>query len=337
MTWTLITDEWIENLDNTDLSPDAERFHVRALVVSNKARSNGLLNRRMVQRLSVDFDNVDDVLAELVVKFGWKALPDGNYQVPWDDQDSADTVERRRAISRASSAKYRSKGLDMKEARQTANVGDASRDRSGDYPYTTPLHSPIKGEGKGKSAKNPKGAGALSEPSQKDSAVTEPRSDIEQPVVVERDEVIVPRYFKGDREFSVEVDFEKVKRVRGEWPDGREDVYYGARVYLWRSEPDSTDTEFELLRDTMNRAHKLDQNRRIINNWQGRFDGNDYEEASGEMTWIESYTEDAEVESYTEKQDAAVDLLLTALDQVLAEDGWDKDTVSDRLAATVTT
>lgn len=164
MTWTLITDEWIDNLDNAELSPDAERFHVRALVTSNKARSNGLLNSRMIKRLSVGFDNPDDILAELVSKFGWQALPNGSYRVPWDDQDTADMVERRRAISRASSAKYRAKGLDMKEARATSKSGDASRDGSGDDPI--PSHSsPLpKGEGKGKGReKNPPAPGGAAD------------------------------------------------------------------------------------------------------------------------------------------------------------------------------
>lgn len=95
MTWTRIPDDWSDRADDLELSHDAELFHIRALVLCNKAGNDGHLKARNLSKLTAVFDNAPDLIAELIDKLGWIDNGDGTYQLPWQDQELAEVVERR--------------------------------------------------------------------------------------------------------------------------------------------------------------------------------------------------------------------------------------------------
>ncbi|WP_172651412.1 hypothetical protein [Rhodococcus opacus] len=174
MTWTRIPDDWIEQVEAAGLSKEAERLHIRALVYANKTGTNGEINEAGLRRISLGMRNVSGVVQELCDKFGWKCnTKQPNcvaYLVPWDDQESAQVVQRRKALGAARNRRYRERSLEIKEER------DASRDAQSDAvtnatPARTVPSRPNKGKGKGKDKKSqnpspsaPPGAGSTPEP-----------------------------------------------------------------------------------------------------------------------------------------------------------------------------
>ncbi|MBW4780488.1 hypothetical protein KZO37_14040 [Rhodococcus fascians] len=205
MTWTRIPDDWADRVDNLELSPDAERFHVRALVVCNKAGSNGHLSKRSLAKLAAVFENVPDLLEELVEKFDWTANEDGTYEVPWDDQELAETVSQRKLNAAERQRRYRANLVAKQTDRlktdsdashntvntddQHLNTSDASRDssadQSGDATPSLPVPSlPKRDKGKGKREVAPLGTapgGAASPAPEENSAPkkTKPKVEID--------------------------------------------------------------------------------------------------------------------------------------------------------------
>ncbi|QPG90951.1 hypothetical protein [Rhodococcus qingshengii] len=297
---------------------------------SANAKSDGVIPIYALRKATTHSDP-DSALALLHSVGESEQLDDDEWFINWEGQKTADERSALQVKWKISKRHQRGDHADCPttwKCRKSMSAKVSYEDKGEESSQDSPAFKVRKGNKNlslpGTPATSPAGAVAASTP---ESAVTEPSSDIEHPVVVERDEIITPRYFKGEREFNVEFEFETVNHVLGTFPDGRQDIHYGARVELWRSEGQSTDDEWGLLKDAGERALKLDREKGpyVVNSWQGRYDGDEYDELSGNMTWIESDRED---------RDATVELMLTALDQVLTEDGWDKDSVSDRLVAT---
>ncbi|NDK72754.1 hypothetical protein GYA89_25830 [Rhodococcus qingshengii] len=182
MTWTRIPDDWIERVDDADLSRDAELLHIRALLECNRAGNDGLLKARALARILSGFENGPELVVELVEKWGWEPKEGGAHQVPWDEQEAAEAVQKRRANGRERNRRYRNRGIEMAAERlasqdaspnasQDAKNGkgqvtayptgkakkrDASCDALGDVTTTLPLPSrPKDGLGIGEPASPP--------------------------------------------------------------------------------------------------------------------------------------------------------------------------------------
>lgn len=130
MTWTRIPDDWIERVDDVDLSRDAELLHIRALLECNRAGNDGLLKARALARILSGFENGPELVAELVEKWGWEPKEDGAHQVPWDEQEAAEAVQKRRENARERNRRYRNRGIEMATERLASQ--DASPNASQD-------------------------------------------------------------------------------------------------------------------------------------------------------------------------------------------------------------
>ena len=141
MTWTRIPDDWIERVDDVDLSRDAELLHIRALLECNRAGNDGLLKARALARILSGFENGPQQVAELVEKWGWVALDNGTYQVPWDEQEAAEAVQKRRDNARERNRRYRNRGIEMAAERLASQDAspNASRDMKNGKDQVTPL------------------------------------------------------------------------------------------------------------------------------------------------------------------------------------------------------
>jgi hypothetical protein len=181
MTWTRIPDDWSDRIDDLELSHDAELFHIRALVLCNKAGNDGHLKERNLRKLAAVFDNAPALIAELIEKLGWIDNGDGTYSIPWEEQEEAEVVARRAEQNRERNRRYRAKKLDMQEddlndaspnasrkskrSDKGSSTRDASDDAEGDATPFRPVPSrPYKGKGTGTDIASPNGRSVAGAP-----------------------------------------------------------------------------------------------------------------------------------------------------------------------------
>ncbi|QCB50545.1 hypothetical protein E5720_03940 [Rhodococcus sp. PAMC28707] len=157
MTWTRISDNWIQIVDDLELSHDAELFHIRALILCNQILSDGQIKAKTIARLGVEFDDVDAILSELVDKLDWAPLDGGNYQIPWDGQEKAGVVKERQRQSGIRKERWNEKKNALNASRNGVNTPDqgnavpnAERNAVENAPPSLPFPSrPNQGKGKG--------------------------------------------------------------------------------------------------------------------------------------------------------------------------------------------
>ena len=167
MTFTRIDDGFIDAVERAGLSKEAERLHVRALVVCNKVLSDGELNPQNLKRAAIGFRNVPKLLDELCEKFGWERITkveNGKevvvFLLPWEHQFSSDSVMRERALSAQRQAKFREKGLVYREIRAgLVEDGEGARNGVTNGVSHAALPDPVHTDTSPTRAKPPKGYG----------------------------------------------------------------------------------------------------------------------------------------------------------------------------------
>ncbi|WIF20585.1 RepA-like replication initiator [Rhodococcus phage Jflix2] len=167
MPFTRIDDGFLDEVERAGLSKEAERLHVRALVICNKVLSDGELNEHNLKRITIGFRNVPKLLDELVEKFGWERVERTEhgrkvtvFLLPWDHQFSADSVTRERALAAARQTKFREKGLVIREER--AGLRDSEEGESNGVTNGVShgaLSNPVQSNTSPDRAKPPKGYG----------------------------------------------------------------------------------------------------------------------------------------------------------------------------------
>lgn len=128
MTWTRISENWTDIADEAEVSFEAQFLHVRALVHCNRVGNDGLLKKSGIAKVGVGFTEPEKLIEELIEKAGWVRLDDGTVQVPWEDQETAEAVQERRATSRERQRQYRARGTQKTKERLAQN--DVTRNDS---------------------------------------------------------------------------------------------------------------------------------------------------------------------------------------------------------------
>lgn len=142
MTWTQISDELPERLEHLGLSRGARLLHIEATVWANKLLTDGLIPRRRLPRIT-DSENLEDEVVELVSVGLWVERDDG-YQVDWTDQESSETVRRRREQARVRKRRHREHKQGNHEycdPRSVCRTRDETRDGTGSATAPQPLPS----------------------------------------------------------------------------------------------------------------------------------------------------------------------------------------------------
>lgn len=106
MTWTRLSDDFFDRPHVLSLSRSARLLHVEALVWCNRALTDGRVPVAALHRLT-DSPELDADLAELQAAELWKLDEDEVWLVDWTDQESAETVRKRQAVSAAKQQRYR--------------------------------------------------------------------------------------------------------------------------------------------------------------------------------------------------------------------------------------
>lgn len=99
MTWTRLSDDFLDRPDLIEVSRSARLLYVESLVFANRHGTDGFIRRRALRRLTDSPDPETDA-AELVTAGVWQTLGDEGWQVDWSDQIRADEVEAQRSLNR---------------------------------------------------------------------------------------------------------------------------------------------------------------------------------------------------------------------------------------------
>lgn len=94
MTWTRLSDDFIDRPDLLEVSRSARLLHIEALVYCNRQLLDGRLPARALRRVT-DTEAPDADVQELIDVGLWQAY-DGGWLVDWADQEAGADVKRRR-------------------------------------------------------------------------------------------------------------------------------------------------------------------------------------------------------------------------------------------------
>lgn len=165
MTWTKLSDDFYDKESINELSHEAFRLHVYALVWCNKQLTDGRISVSRLRRLLPEAD-IGQAQKELVTAGMWAVLDDGQIQIDWSGQEKSEAVRKRQEGNARAQALWR-------ERQERHAAGDHSvctktcphRDKTGSKPLTEPMTTerthavtkdaptrpfPTQGEGKGK-------------------------------------------------------------------------------------------------------------------------------------------------------------------------------------------
>src|SRR4051794_14792508 len=95
MTWTRLSDDFMDRPVVLGLSRSARLLHIEALVWCNGQLTNGSLPVAALRRISDSEDLATDV-AQLAEAGLWIRESERTWQVDWSDQEPAEKVESRR-------------------------------------------------------------------------------------------------------------------------------------------------------------------------------------------------------------------------------------------------
>jgi len=96
MTWTKLSDNYADRLEDLELTPTACWLHTAALIYCNRVGSDGRLPFSKIGKVA-SVPAADLYVAELEQQGLWTRLDgDGAWQVDWTDQEPAEDVRRRR-------------------------------------------------------------------------------------------------------------------------------------------------------------------------------------------------------------------------------------------------
>lgn len=119
MTWTKLSDDFYDKESINELSHEAFRLHVYALVWCNKQLTDGVVSLSRLRRLLPEI-NTESAIAECVDAGLWANAADGKLQIDWSDQEPAEAVRRRQQRNADDQALYR-------ERRELHASGDHSK------------------------------------------------------------------------------------------------------------------------------------------------------------------------------------------------------------------
>lgn len=167
MTWTRLSDDFMDREQIMLLSRDARLLHIEALVWSNRARTDGRVPAAALRKLT-DLGDVHEQIDELVSVGLWERMEAGGYKVDWTDQEPAADVEQRREVGKQRQRRHR---LHMAGDHSLCNARyckgasvtrDTTRDGTGDEtgPHPSPSRPVPKETGRGRST----GAGRNASP-----------------------------------------------------------------------------------------------------------------------------------------------------------------------------
>lgn len=138
MTWTKLGDEFAD--ETSDLSSDAFRLHVEALIWSNKKLADLIVPKRKLPRLTA-VDHPYDTAEELIVSGWWQDVGDSYYIgcrfADWQVERSVIEHQRSQAVERTRRHRMRRAGDHSLCGDKCSVTRDATRDSVRDATRST--------------------------------------------------------------------------------------------------------------------------------------------------------------------------------------------------------
>lgn len=106
MTWTRLSDDFYDRPEMLSVSRDARLLHSEAMVWCNRMTTNGKIPPAALRRIS-DAEDIPALVDELSAAGIWTATEDGQWQLDWSDQESAEEVHARAEYRAATQKRYR--------------------------------------------------------------------------------------------------------------------------------------------------------------------------------------------------------------------------------------